>query len=211
MAQTKSTYSRKRRSEVVPKPSKRLDSTTTTTTTSRSTRVSSTTLTNNKAPTTRLNVYVFGEGSAGELGLGSKNATDVVRPQLNALLDADKVGVVDIAAGGMHAVALTHDGRVLTWGVNDNNALGRETAWDGGVRDIIEGDDASEDKSEDGEMNPYESTPTAIPKESFGKSARFVQVTAGDSASFALTEKGFVYGWGTFVVSGHPSSSRKSN
>lgn len=167
MAQTKSTYSRKRRSEVVPKHSKRVKSTTTSPT-SRSNRVS-TTLTNNKAPTTRLNVYVFGEGSAGELGLGPKNATDVVRPQLNTLLDADKVGVVEIAAGGMHAVALTHDGQVLTWGVNDNYALGRETAWDGGVRDITEGDDASEDESEDGELNPYESTPTAIPADNFGK------------------------------------------
>lgn len=167
MAQTKSTYSRKRRSEVVPKHSKRVKSPTTSPT-SRSNRVS-TTLTNNKAPTTRLNVYVFGEGSAGELGLGPKNATDVVRPQLNTLLDADKVGVVEIAAGGMHAVALTHDGQVLTWGVNDNYALGRETAWDGGVRDITEGDDASEDESEDGELNPYESTPTAIPADNFGK------------------------------------------
>lgn len=54
-------------------------------------------------------------------------------------------------------------------------------------------------------MNPYESTPTAIPAESFGKGTRIVQVTAGDSASFALTQKGFVYGWGTFVVSNFPS------
>lgn len=108
MAQIKSTYSRKRGSEVVPKPSKRVKSNTTTTTTSRLNRAA-TTLTNNKAPSTRLNVYVFGEGSAGELGLGPKNATDVVSPQLNTLLDADKVGVVDIAAGGMHAVALTHE------------------------------------------------------------------------------------------------------
>lgn len=133
MAQKKSTSSRKRRSEVVPKPPKRVKSATTATT-SGSKRVSLTTLINNKAPTTRLNVYVFGEGSAGELGLGPKNATDVVRPRLNTLLDADKVGVVDIAAGGMHAVALTQDGHVMTWGVNDNHALGRETAWDGGVR-----------------------------------------------------------------------------
>lgn len=204
MAQTKSTYSRKRRSEVVPKHSKRVKSTTTSPT-SRSNRVS-TTLTNNKAPTTRLNVYVSGEGSAGELGLGPKNATDVVRPQLNTLLDADKVSVVEIAAGGMHAVALTHDGQVLTWGVNDNYALGREAAWDGGVRDITEGDDASEDESEDGELNPYESTPTAIPADNFGKGTTIVQVTAGDSATFALTEKGFVYGWGTFVVSNFPFS-----
>jgi alpha-tubulin suppressor-like RCC1 family protein len=74
--------------------------------------------------------------SSAELGLGSKNAVNVNRPRLNTNLDAEKVGVVDIAAGGMHAVTLTHDNRILTWGVNDNYALGRETIWDGGLRDI---------------------------------------------------------------------------
>jgi regulator of chromosome condensation len=158
-------------------------------------------LVNNEAPTARLNVYVFGEGSTGELGLGTQDATDVTRPRLNVKLDASKMGVVDIAAGGMHAVALTHDGKVLTWGVNDNNALGRETSWEGGVRDINnEQDDAVSDDS-NGDLNPFESTPTAIPMQSFGPGSKIVSVTAGDSASFALTKQGYVYGWGTFVVS----------
>jgi regulator of chromosome condensation len=146
-------------------------------------------------------VYVFGEGSAGELGLGPKDATDVTRPRLNNKVDAEKVGVVDIAAGGMHAVALAHDSKVLTWGVNDNHALGRETSWEGGLKDIDDAqDDASWDDS-DGELNPYESTPSAIPVHSFAPGTKIVRVTAGDSASFALTEQGLVYGWGTFVVS----------
>lgn len=87
----------------------------------------------NKAPTTRLDVYVFGEGSAGELGLGPKKSVDVKRPRLNPLLDAEKVGVVQLSAGGMHVAALTFDGKVLTWGVNDNYALGRDTPWEGGL------------------------------------------------------------------------------
>lgn len=113
----------------------------------------------------------------------------------------------------MHAVTLTHDGRILTWGANDNNALGRETAWDGVVKDITADDDDAASEGSDGELNPYESTPTAIPTESFGKGAKIVRVTAGDSASFSLTEKGFVYGWGTFVVSNFPSFrySEKAN
>ncbi|KAL2007223.1 hypothetical protein VTN00DRAFT_8661 [Thermoascus crustaceus] len=68
----------------------------------------------NAAPTTRLEVFVFGKGSAGELGLGTRNSIDVKRPRLNTNLDAKSVGVVDIATGGMHAVALTHDNKVLT-------------------------------------------------------------------------------------------------
>lgn len=47
--------------------------------------------------------------------------------------DAEKVGVVQLSAGGMHVAALTFDGKVLTWGVNDNYALGRDTPWEGGL------------------------------------------------------------------------------
>ena len=71
----------------------------------------------NQAPTEKLNVYVFGEGSAGELGLGTaKTAIDVKRPRLNPLLPAADVGVVQVSCGGMHVIALTHDNKILTWG-----------------------------------------------------------------------------------------------
>ncbi|KAJ5734203.1 Ran exchange factor Prp20/Pim1 [Penicillium malachiteum] len=151
----------------------------------------------NEAPTTRLNVYVCGEGSSGELGLGTaKNVIDVKRPRLNALLAADKVGVVQVAVGGMHCVALTHDNQIYTWGVNDQGALGRETNWDGGYKDVDASDSDSDD--EDSGLNPKESTPTAIPANAFPEGTVFVQVAAADSSSFALTDDGLVYGWGTF-------------
>jgi regulator of chromosome condensation len=155
----------------------------------------------NPVPTVRLDVYVFGEGSAGELGLGPKNAIDVKRPRLNTNLDAEKVGAVDIAAGGMHAVALTRDNQILTWGVNDNYALGRETSWEGQLRDMDAANDDSISDASDVELNPRESTPTAIPADKFPPGTRVVRVAAGDSATFVLTEQGSVYGWGTFVVS----------
>ena len=90
----------------------------------------------NAAPTARLEVFVFGDGSSGELGLGNKDAIEVKSPRLNYNLDPKSVGVVSLAAGGMHAVALTHDNKVLTWGVNDLSALGRDTTWEGRMRDI---------------------------------------------------------------------------
>ncbi|GKZ39081.1 hypothetical protein AbraIFM66950_011839 [Aspergillus brasiliensis] len=154
----------------------------------------------NHAPTTRLNVYVCGEGSSGELGLGSaKNAVDVKRPRLNANLPADRVGVVQVAVGGMHCVALTHDNKILTWGVNDQGALGRDTAWDGGYKDINKADNESDSDSDDDiALNPYESIPTPIPSEAFPEDTVFVEVAAGDSSSFALTDDGQVFGWGTF-------------
>lgn len=153
----------------------------------------------NSPPTKRLNVYVFGEGESGELGLGTKNSQGVTRPRLNPNLDATNVGVVALAVGGMHCVALTADNKIFTWGVNDHNALGRDTTWDGGMKDMDDDDSGSDSDSESG-LNPIESTPTAIPEESFPAGTRFAQVTAGDSSSFALTTDGLVYGWGTFRV-----------
>lgn len=156
----------------------------------------------NHAPTTRLNVYVCGEGSSGELGLGpARNAVDVKRPRLNPLLPANEVGVVQVAVGGMHCIALTHDNKILTWGVNDQGALGRDTTWEGGYKDVDDNksDSDSDDESDSG-LNPRESTPTAIPPESFPEGTVFVEVAAGDSSSFALTDDGQVYGWGTFRV-----------
>ncbi|GAM84091.1 hypothetical protein ANO11243_020830 [Dothideomycetidae sp. 11243] len=155
----------------------------------------------NKVPTQRLDVYVFGEGSSGELGLGtSKKAIDVKRPRLNANLTADAVGVVQISVGGMHTAALTHDNKILTWGVNDQGALGRDTAWEGGLKDIDDNksEDSDDDDDDDAGLNPRESTPTAIPSDKFSEGTVFVQVAAGDSTTFALTDDGQVWGWGTF-------------
>lgn len=154
----------------------------------------------NEAPKTRLNVFVCGEGSSGELGLGTaKNVIDVKRPRLNQLLAADKVGVVQLAVGGMHCVALTHDNKIFTWGVNDQGALGRDTAWEGGYKDVDDNSDSDSD-DEDSGLNPREATPTAIPASAFPEGTVFVEVAAADSSSFALTDDGQVYGWGTFRV-----------
>ncbi|MCJ1313525.1 hypothetical protein MMC25_007204 [Agyrium rufum] len=163
------------------------------------TKIPKTTAVLNTPPTERLNVYVFGEGSAGELGLGTaKKAIDVKRPRLNAMLEAAKVGVVQVAVGGMHCVALTHDNRILTWGVNDQGALGRDTKWDAKMVDADKEGSDSEDEDNDNGLNPHESTPTALPKDSFPENVIITQVAAGDSISLAVTSQGNVYGWGTF-------------
>lgn len=154
----------------------------------------------NEPPTQVMDIFVFGEGTAGELGLGSvrvdgKKPIDVKRPRFNHNLK----GVVQIACGGMHVAALTQDNKILTWGVNDQGALGRDTTWDGGLRDVD--DDESDDDSEDTGMNPKESTPAEIDTSAIPEGTKWVQVVASDSATFALTATGQVYGWGTFRVS----------
>jgi regulator of chromosome condensation len=148
-------------------------------------------------PSQILDVYVCGDGELGELGLGPKkrnglNPVNVKRPRLNDLLGPHTAGVVQIVAGGVHAAALTHDSKVLTWGVNDDGALGRDTSKDSGEED-------SDEDEDDFDLSPKETTPTPILAEFFSDDASsIVQVVATDSATFALTSRGSVYGWGIF-------------
>lgn len=156
----------------------------------------------NQAPTERIAVYSFGSGECGELGLGPKRTAALV-PKFNPALDpneASKHHIVQLACGGMHTIALTADNKILTWGVNDEGALGRDTTWEGGLKDM-DGGSGSDSEEEDGELNPHECSPTEVPAKHFPKGTVFTQVTAGDSCSFVLTESGNVYGWGSFRVS----------
>ena len=154
----------------------------------------------NEPPARRLRIYVFGSNQQAELGLGGgASVDDVRRPRLNPHLDPTTVGVVQVSAGGMHTAALTSDNRILTWGVNDLGALGRNTDWEGDLRDI----DTEDSDSDEGALNPKEATPTPIDlgAELLIEARRFVQVAAGDNFTLALTANGTVYGWGTFKAS----------
>ncbi|KAF3926145.1 Alsin [Orbilia brochopaga] len=151
--------------------------------------------------TARLDVFVFGKGDMCELGLGtSAKARTVTRPRLNAFLSTDTVGVVEVAVGGMHTAVLTHDGQILTWGVNDQNALGRNTTWDAPEVDVDKaGGDDDDDSDDDAEINPIESTPGAV--EGLPAAVNIVGIACSDSLTLAITDTGFVYAWGTFRCS----------
>lgn len=116
--------------------------------------------------TTSGKVFVIGENDVGQLGFGEE--VDVKkRPAMLEL----PYSITDIQAGGMHSVCLTESGEVITFGCNDEGALGRITL-----------DDAAE------------STPHRVE----GIKERVIQISAGDSHSAALTELGKVYLWGNF-------------
>lgn len=96
-------------------------------------------------------------------------------------------GIETIAAGGMHTLAIDQKGQVRSWGINDNAALGRNTA-------------KIPDPENAGGFLPadeYETWPfviEALVKENF----RAVKVAAGDSVSVAVSDKGDVRAWGSF-------------
>lgn len=110
-------------------------------------------------------VFTCGQNDVGQLGLGidiDERSRPTAVKELNNILD--------ISAGGMHTLCIDRDGKVYSWGCNDDCALGRETPNE---------DDAA--------------SPGLVSIDE-----KVVQITAGDSHSAALTESGKVFAWGSF-------------
>lgn len=147
-------------------------------------------------PHERLDVFMFGTGTICELGLGPR-VTEVKRPRLNPLLPAKDIGIISIACGGAHSVAIDHDGKLWSWGQNDTGALGRETKED------------LDEMNDDNDINPVESSPGKIDVD-IDERERFVAVGATDSASAAITSRGFLYAWGTFIDDGNKAFSHST-
>lgn len=81
--------------------------------------------------------------------------------------------------GGMHTLVLMEDETLWSFGVNDEGALGRETALD-----------------ENGD--PVKNMDATRPGEVKIPVKGIKQLACTDSASFALIEDGSIYGWGSF-------------
>lgn len=110
-------------------------------------------------------LYVFGSGDCGQLGMG-EDVDMAKKPRLHPFFE--KIPITDIAAGGLHSLALSSSGEVYSWGCNDEKALGHCAA------------------------------EFTVAKVEGLEGVRVVQVSAGDSISAALSEDGKVYTWGTF-------------
>ena len=117
-------------------------------------------------------LLTVGQGDTGQLGLGE----DVMEKTRPGLVEQIK-DAVDAVAGGMHTAVLDSNGKVWTFGCNDEGSLGREVVEEEecflpGVVDMVEG--------------------------------KVVMLSAGDSHTAALTEEGNVWVWGTFRDSSGP-------
>lgn len=110
-------------------------------------------------------VLTVGMGDIGQLGLGP-DVQEKTRPGLVNLSE----DIVAIAAGGLHTVCLDKNGKIHTWGCNDEGALGRHTATeeDAFTSGVVELD------------------------------AKVVQISTGDCHTAALTDEGKVFVWGCF-------------
>jgi alpha-tubulin suppressor-like RCC1 family protein len=163
-------------------------------------------------------VYIWGSNNYGQLGLGDHGyGTDRLVP---TLLDGVN-GVVAVAAGGYHSLALSRDGTVMVCGYNGEGQLGlgdtaqRDTFTVvpslSDVVDIDAGDDHTIAVTCEGEVWTWgkgpatghgvddEDTMWLVPTKVTGggiEQAVVVQVAAGDDHSMALTATGSLYSWG---------------
>ena len=68
-------------------------------------------------------MYACGEATNGRLGLGLSSGTIPIPRQVGAL-SSYVVKKVAVHSGGRHAMALTVDGKVFSWGEGDDGKLG---------------------------------------------------------------------------------------
>lgn len=125
--------------------------------------------------------FTFGESLFGALGHGE----DVTERRTALQVDVGDQQVLSVCSGDMHSVAITEDGSVYTWGVNDEGALGRPTDGDAWNSSSTAANAEKENSCMPGKARMPEGVFT-------------VQVVAGGGFTFALTDAGAVYGWGLF-------------
>ena len=106
-------------------------------------------------------LYSWGENSGGQLGDGTLNNRSTVQ-QVQGL-----PGIIDIAAGLYHAVALDEYGNLWAWGNNSYGQIGDNTT-------------------------SNRLTPVAVPNIS-----NVVEIASGNYHNLALTADGKVYSWGS--------------
>ncbi|XP_042217246.1 E3 ubiquitin-protein ligase HERC2-like isoform X2 [Homarus americanus] len=165
-------------------------------------------------------VYACGEGTGGRLGLG--HCSNIPVPRQITALSQYVVKKVAVHSGGRHAMALTVDGKVFSWGEGEDGKLGHgnrlsydkpklvESLKSKRIRDIACGSSHSAAITSSGELYCWglgeygrlglgDTTTQLKPKlvkALLGQ--RVVQVACGsrDAQTLSLTSEGMVYSWG---------------
>ena len=120
-------------------------------------------------------VYSWGEDISGQLGRGETGRNDCSKTE-DCRLDIGAIDGIDnavmVAAGYKHNLVLTKDGSVWAFGANTQGQLGNATT-----------------------INS--STPVKVDFSAAADIGHIVQVVASASSSYALDDKGQVWGWGS--------------
>lgn len=129
-------------------------------------------------------VYSFGGGSFGQLGLGSISKMPLdsdsypFMPTPSKIEALSFINVIKISCGDSHTMALDSEGKLYAWGAAACGQLGLENL-------------ATLPK--DGEGNPYEPEPKIV---SFFENLKVESVACGESHTLVLVEGGTLYSFG---------------
>ncbi|OII72238.1 uncharacterized protein cubi_01571 [Cryptosporidium ubiquitum] len=174
---------------------------------------------NNKIPIGT--VWVWGSGECDQLGIKESLLDEdlcLKKPKRIESISRD-LKIIDITSGALHNLILTDQGEVLSWGCNDDGALGRLSSRlkaklekldkkGGNDKDEDEEDDDDDDDEEkdDDEEEPEDSEkyPNKIefPEASEDCQLKVKSIISGDCYSCCLMENGEVYLWGSYKDSG---------
>lgn len=126
-------------------------------------------------------VYGWGYNGYGQLGGGTLGLADSTLPvPVQLAANGDLNGIVQVAAGGSHSLALSADGRVYAWGSNAYGQLGKDPT-------LLQGSYAT---SADLVQVLDPASHLLVPLD------HVVQVAAGGSTSYARQADGTVWAWG---------------
>nr|XP_022903495.1 E3 ubiquitin-protein ligase HERC2 isoform X1 [Onthophagus taurus] len=165
-------------------------------------------------------LYACGEGTNGRLGLGHNNNVSLPRPL--PFLSQYVIKKVAIHSGGKHAMALTLDGKIFSWGEGEDGKLGHgnrlnldkpkliEALRSKRVRDIACGSSHSAAITSNGELYTWglgeygrlghgDNLTQLKPKLVKAlQGHRIIQVACGsrDAQTLALSDAGMVFSWG---------------
>ncbi len=129
-------------------------------------------------------IFAFGGGSFGQLGLGaiSKMPLDSdsypFMPTPSKIEVLSFISIAKISCGDSHTMAIDTDGKLYAWGAAACGQLGLENL---------------ANLPKDGEGNPYEPEPKLV---SYFENLRVESVSCGESHTLVLIEGGTVYSFG---------------
>jgi alpha-tubulin suppressor-like RCC1 family protein len=129
-------------------------------------------------------VVAWGYNTAGQLGDGTLANRSTPMPVKNVTGTGTLTGVVAVAAGGYHSLALRSDGSVVAWGYNGDGELGDRTLVSRATPELVQ--DVGGDRPLTG----------------------VVAIAAGYDNSIALRADGTVVAWGRYPGDGSPDRFR---